>query len=111
MVRTLSSTKQTDAGSMHMNAKRQMLNFLIGSMAFIVSLVVVCAALCPTYSYGSQSPASTDCSFTSHAFVHIGNGQSAFFILLLVGLFPALNKSIIADGFFLSPYRPPLLHA
>ena len=94
-----------------MTAKRQMLNFSIGSMVFIVSLVVVCAAICPTDSFGSQFPASTDCTFTSHTVVTIGNEQSAFFILLFLGLFLAFNKSIISDGFFLSPYRPPRFHA
>jgi len=99
-----------DAGKTQMKAKRQLLIFLIGSMALIVSLVVICATICPTDSYGYQFPASTDCTFTSHAFAHIGNGQSAFFILLLVGLFFVLNKSIISDGFFLSLFRPPRFH-
>jgi hypothetical protein len=99
-----------DASSTHMNAKRQLLIFLIGSMAFIVSLAVICAAICPTDSSGYQFPAGTDCAFTSHAFMLIGNGQSAFFILLLLGLFLAFNKSIISDGFFLAPFRPPRLH-
>jgi len=94
-----------------MTAKRQMLNFSIGSMVFIVSLVVVCAALCPTDAYGSPFPVSTDCTFTSHAVVPIGNGQSAFLILLLVGLLLALNKSVISAGFYLSPFRPPRFHA
>ena len=95
---------------MHMNAKRQILNFLIGSMAFIVSVVVVCAAVCPTNAYGSQFPANTDCTFTFHAFVTIGDGSSPFFILLLLGMFLVVNKSIISDGFFLSPFRPPRFH-
>jgi len=82
-----------DAGKPNMNTRRQLLIFLIGSMALIVSLVVVCAALCSTDSYGSQLPEGTYCTFTSHAFVHIENGQSPFFILLLAGLFLILNKS------------------
>jgi len=99
-----------DAGKPNMNTRRQLLIFLIGSMALIVSLVVVCAALCPTDSYGSQFPARTDCTFTSHAFVHIGNGQSPFFILLLAGLFLMLNKYTLSAGFYLSPFRPPRFH-
>jgi hypothetical protein len=98
------------ADRMHMNAKRQLRIFLIGSMAFIVSVMFVCAALCPTDAYGDPFPESTDCSFTSHEFVHIGIGQAAFFILMLLGLFPALNKSNISDGFLLSLFRPPRLH-
>jgi membrane-bound acyltransferase YfiQ involved in biofilm formation len=96
-----------DAGNPNMNTRRQLQIFLIGSMVIIVSLVVFCAALCPTDSYGSQFSARTDCTFTSHAFVPIGNGQSTFFILLFLGLFLTLNKFVISAGFYLSPFRPP----
>jgi len=99
-----------DAGSTHMNAKKQLLIFLIESMVIIVSLVVVCAAICPTGSYGNQFPASTDCTFTSHAFIHPANGQSALFILLSVGLLLTLNKAEISSGFYLLPFRPPRFH-
>lgn len=102
--------KHMDSGNLLMNAKRQLLIFLIGGMAFIVSLVVVCAALCPTDSYGKQFPASTDYTITSHAFVPISNGASAIFILLLLGFFAVLNQFIISDGFYLSVFRPPRFH-
>jgi len=90
-----------------MNPKRRLRIILIGSMVIIVSLVVVCAALCPTDSYGSQFPASTDCTFTSHAFIHPANAQSALFILLFAGLLLTLNNAEISAGFYLSPFRPP----
>jgi hypothetical protein len=109
-VKSRLSTNRMDAGSTHMNAKRRLLIFLIGSMAFIVSLVVVCAAICPMGSYGNQFPTSTDCTFTSHAFVHPGNGQSALFILLFAGLLLTLNKAKISAEFYLSPFRPPRFH-
>jgi len=99
-----------DAGGTHMNAKRHLLIFLIGSMAFIVSLFVVCAAICPPGSYDNQFPTSTDCTFTSHAFIHPANGQSALFILLSVGLLLTLNKAEISAGFYLLPFRPPRFH-
>jgi hypothetical protein len=107
VVKARRSTKYTNASSTRVNSKRKSLIFLIGTMAFIVSLVVVCAAACPADSSSDQFPVSTDCTFTSHAFVHIGDGQPALFILLLIGLFLTLHKSTISAGFYLSPSRPP----
>jgi hypothetical protein len=107
MVKARRASKHMDAGSTHMKAKRQLRMFLIGSMAFIVSLLVASAALCPPDSHGNQFSASTDCTFTSHAFAPIGNGQSALFILFLAGLLLTLNRSKLSPGFYLSPFRPP----
>ncbi len=91
--------------------KRQLLIPWIGSLALIVSLIVICAALCPSDSYGPEFPMNADCTFSSHAFVQAGIGLSVLFILSLQGLFLIINRSIILDGFYMSPFRPPRFHA
>ena len=111
MFKTRRLEKRNDAAIMHMNGKRRLLLLLIGSMAFIVSFVVICAAIYPSGSYGPEFPANTDCSFTSHAFAHIGIGLSVLFILSLLGSFLIINRSIILDGFYMSPFKPPRFHA
>jgi hypothetical protein len=91
--------------------KRQLLMPWIGSLALIVFFIVICAALCPSDSYGPEFPVNADCTFTSHVFVQVGIGLSALYILSLLGLFLIVNRSIILDGFYMSPFKPPRFHA
>jgi hypothetical protein len=87
--------------------KQFLLLCILGSMAFIVSVVVICANLCPSDSDGPEFQVSADCSFTSHAFLQAGIGLSALLIIPLSGLFLIMNRSTISDGFYLSLFRPP----
>ena len=91
--------------------KGQLLISFFGSLALVVSLVVICASLCPSDSYGSEFPVNADCTFTSHVFVQAGIGLSFFFIIPLIGLLPIVNRSVILDGFYMSPFKPPQFHA
>ncbi len=91
--------------------KRQLLNPWIASMVLIVTLIVISAALCPDGFYGPEFSVNADCTFTSHAFAHIGIGLSVLFILSLLGSFLIINRSIILDGFYMSPLKPPRFRA
>lgn len=83
----------------------------VGSLALIVSLIVICAALCPSDSYRSEFPMTADCIFTSHVFVQAGIGLSFLLIVPLIGIFLDINRSIILDGFYMSPFKPPRFRA
>lgn len=91
--------------------KKQLLIPWVGSLALIVSLIVICAALCPSDSYRSEFPMNADCTFTSHAFVQVGIGLSFLLIILLLGLLLIINRSVILDGFYISPFKPPRFRA
>ena len=89
---------------------KQLLIPWIGSLALIVSLIVICAGLCPSDPYGSEFPLNANCTFTSHAFVQDGIELSSLFIIPLLGLLLIKNRSIILDGFFGPLYKPPRFH-
>jgi hypothetical protein len=84
---------------------------LAGILALGIPLITVCLSLCPTVDAGSDFSRMTKCTFSSHSYVQIGIGHSTLFIISLMGLLLIMGTHILPEGFFLSPYRPPRLHA
>ena len=80
---------------------------LMGTLAFIVAVIALCASLCPVDTPGIDLFQHATCGMTSHALVSIGIGLSALFILPLMGTF--LNKKMLSipSGFFSSQFKPP----
>jgi hypothetical protein len=83
---------------------------LMGIMGLSALYVTVCPLLCVGNSHDIDSSQHPDCTFSSHSFVQTGMGLFALFILLLLGFSLLGNTSLIAEGFFLPPFKPPQIY-